>query len=143
MLFFFPNNVNAVNSLTYVFLPLVSMCGEQTGLVLGKLCVAMSRQPAGLPCDAGGKRSPVLQLLLLQSGTDFNAVFFLEDLLQQLNIAAILIILLWNRKPFQCRPAVGAARSPAGVVFSKVSVMFGSTPFCTFNSELTQQDVSG
>lgn len=79
--FFFPNDVNAMSSPTYLFLPLVSMHGEQTGLVLENLCYAMSYQPAGLPCDVGSKRNSVSQLLLRQSGADFSAVLFLRDLL--------------------------------------------------------------
>lgn len=62
LVLFFPNYVNAVSSLTYLFLPLVSIHGEQQGL-FWEMCYAMSYQPAGLPCDMGSKRNSGSHLL--------------------------------------------------------------------------------
>lgn len=97
--------------ISYLFLSLATMRGEETGLILGNLCCARSYQPAGLPCDTGSERNSVSQLLLRQSGADFSAVLF-PDLLWELNIAAVSIRFLWNTKPFPCRPVTGACPVP-------------------------------
>lgn len=125
---------------TYLFLPLVSMHGEQTGLVLESLCYAMSYQPAGLPCDVGSKRKSVSQLLLRQSGADCDAVLFLGDLLRELNLAAISIRFLWKTPLQASHGTLPGPQQPS--VSPKDSAVFGRTPFHSFHSELTQQDVS-
>lgn len=58
----FPYNLNAVSSLAYLFLPLVSIHSEPEGL-FWEMCCGMLNQPAGLPCGMGSKRNSGSHLL--------------------------------------------------------------------------------
>lgn len=128
---YFPQRCE-LSEFSCLFLPLVGMHGEQTGLILGNLCYAMSYQPAGLPRDVGSKRNSVSQLLLRQTGADFHAALFLGDLLQELNIAA-----------FFHQIFVSTAGQPQEPPWSPPGVGVSSTCFLHSSSELTQQDTPG
>lgn len=119
------------------FLPLAGMHGEQTGLILGNLCYAMSYQPAGLPCDAGKQEGLCLAAPPASDRGWFPCCAFLRRSPSRAERCSLFPSDFCGIENFS------TAGQPPEPAWSLAGVGVSSTWFLHFSSELTQQDIPG